>query len=349
VDLIASASADQYREAIRIVGRDPGVDAVIVIFIPPLVTRADDVARALIEGARALDGSRTLLSVFMQARGVPEALRAPEVRIPSFAFPEEAALALARAARWGEWLARPVAVAARPAGLHPDDASALVAAARKRGADWLEPAEVARVLAAYGLPVLDQRVAATPAEAEAAARALGGAVALKAIAPGVVHKTEAGAVQLGLAPDQVADAARAMSERLAAGGRSPTGYLVQQMAADGIEMLVGVVADRQFGPVVACGAGGVLVDLVKDLSVRLTPISHGEARAMIDELRVRPLLAGYRGEPPGDVETLADVIVRVGTMVDDLPDIAELDLNPVRVHERGATVVDARIRLAGAR
>jgi len=132
VDLLASAPAEQYREAIRIVGRDPGVDAVIVIFIPPLVTRAEDVAAALIEGARGLDRAQTVLSVFMQARGVPEALRAPEVRIPSFAFPEEAALALARVARWGEWLARPVDTAVRPPGLRREDAAAVLAAARAR-------------------------------------------------------------------------------------------------------------------------------------------------------------------------------------------------------------------------
>ena len=348
VDLIASASADQYREALRIVGRDPGVDALIVIFVPPLVTRADDVAHALIEGARTLDRSRTLLTVFMQARGIPDALRAPEVRIPSFAFPEEAALALARVARWGEWRARPAAAPERPAGLRPDQAEAAVAAARARGAEWLDPDEVARVLRAYGLPALETRTVATPEEAEETARAFGGGVALKAIAPGLVHKTETGAVRLDLAAAQVSAAARTMAERLAEHGLAPTGYLVQRMAPAGIEMLVGVVHDRRFGPVVACGAGGVLVELVKDLAVRLTPIARAEAHAMIDELRVRPLLSGYRGGPLGDVDALADVIVRVGALVDDLPQIAELDLNPVRVHERGATIVDARIRVAAA-
>ena len=346
VDLLASAPAEQYREAIRIVGRDPGVDAVIVIFIPPLVTRAEDVAAALIEGARGLDRAQTVLSVFMQARGVPEALRAPEVRIPSFAFPEEAALALARVARWGEWLARPVDTAVRPPGLRREDAAAVVAAARARADGWLEPPEVARVLAAYGLPALEQHVVGAPDEVEAAARALGGAVALKAIAPGVVHKTEAGAVRLGLAPAEAAQAADEMRARLEAAGHPPTGWLVQRMAPEGVEMIVGVVHDRQFGPVVACGAGGVLVELLRDVSVRLTPITPSEARAMIDELRTRPLLGGYRGSPPRDVAALADVIVRVGALVDDLPELAELDLNPVRVHERGATIVDARIRVA---
>jgi acyl-CoA synthetase (NDP forming) len=276
---------------------------------------------------------------------VPEALRAPGVRIPSFAFPEEAALALARVARWGEWLTRPVEAATRPAGIRRDEAAAAVSGARARGGGWLEPAEVARVLGAYGLPALEQRVVATPADVEEAALALDGAVALKAIAPGLVHKTEAGAVRLGLAPAEATRAAQEMRARLEAAGHPPTGYLVQRMAAEGVEMLVGVVHDREFGPVVACGAGGVLVELLGDVSVRLTPITPGEARAMIDDLRTRPLLAGYRGSPPRDAAALADVIVRVGALVDDFPELAELDLNPVRVHERGVTIVDARMRI----
>jgi acyl-CoA synthetase (NDP forming) len=346
VDLVASASAAQYGEAIRIVGRDPAVDALIVIFIPPLVTHADDVARALIDGVRSLDGTRTVLSVFMQARGVPEALKAPEVRIPSFAFPEDAAIALARAARYGEWVARPADPPARPAGLRSTEAAALVRAALARGGGWLAPTEVAALLSCYGLPAVEQRVAESAEEAEAAAAALGSSVALKAIAPGLVHRTEAGAVRLGLEPGQVAAAARAMELRLAAAGTAPEGYLVQRMAAEGLEMIVGVVHDRQFGPVVACGAGGVLVELIKDVSVRLTPLSPREARSMIDELRTAPLLTGYRGGPGRDVAALADVIVRVGALVDDFPQIQELDLNPVLVHTRGATVVDARVRIA---
>jgi acyl-CoA synthetase (NDP forming) len=287
-----------------------------------------------------------VLSVFMQARGVPEALRAPQMRIPSFAFPEDAAIALARAARYGEWLARPFDPHARPAGLRSVEAAGLVRVALARGGGWLGPVEVAALLSCYGLPAVEQRVAASAEEAEAAAGALGRKVALKAIAPGLVHRTEAGAVRLGLEPAQVAAEARAMERRLAVAGMALQGYLVQGMAAEGVEMIVGVVHDRQFGPVVACGTGGVLVELIRDVSVRLTPISPREARSMIDELRTAPLLAGYRGSPERDVAALADVIVRVGALVDDLPQIQELDLNPVLVHERGVTVVDARVRVA---
>ena len=348
VDVIASAPAEHFREAIRIVGADPGVDALIVVFIPPLVTQAEDVARALLEGARTIGGAKTVLSVFMQARGVPEALRTADVRIPSFDFPEDAAIALARAARYGEWRSRPVEPAVRPEGVRPEEARTLVAAALARGAEWLTAEEVASLLSCYGLPALEQRVVGSAEEAGAAAAALGGPVALKAIAPGLVHKTEAGAVRLGLAPAAVAAAAREMGDRCAAAGSPPTGYLVQRMAEAGVEMIVGVVHDPQFGPVVACGAGGVQVELIKDLSVRLAPISRRDAEEIIAELRTRPLLTGYRGSSPRDVGALVDAIVRVGALVEDIPEIQELDLNPLLVHDRGATVVDARVRIGPA-
>ena len=345
VDMLASATPEQYREAVRIIGRDPNVDALVVIYIPPLVTRPEDVARGIIAGARALEREVPLLAVFMQSRGVPEELRAPDVRIPSFAFPEDAAIALARVARYGEWLARPPVVPPRFDDFRRDEAAAIVAKALARGPGWLEPDETTALLACYGLPVLEQRRTTTAEEAARAAAELGGPVALKAIAPGLVHKTEAGAVRLGLDPNSVADAAREMAARLEHSGFSPTGFVVQRMAEPGIEMIVGVVHDRQFGPVLACGAGGTLVELLKDVSVRLTPVGERDAEEMVRELRTYPLLTGYRGGPAYDVRALIDAILRVAAMVEDLPQVAELDLNPILVHERGATIVDARIRV----
>jgi acyl-CoA synthetase (NDP forming) len=168
VDLIASATADQYREAMRIVGSDPGVDALIVIFIPPLVTRPEDAARAIVEGARTLERAKPVLTVFMQARGVPEQLRAADVHLPSYSFPEDAAIALARVTRYGEWLNRPLLPPAHFENVRRDEAAGIIAAALGRGAGWLDPGEVWALLACYGLPVVDQRFVTT---AEDAARA----------------------------------------------------------------------------------------------------------------------------------------------------------------------------------
>ena len=348
VDMLASAPAEQYRAAMGILGRDPGVDALVVIFIPPLVTRAEDVARAIVDGARELAGAKPVLTVFMQSRGAPPELQADGVRLPSYTFPEAAARALARVARYGVWRTRPAQPPARFDDIRRDEATALVSSALARGEGWLDPAEVRQLLSCYGLAVLDQRVASTPEDAARGAAEVGGTVALKGLASGLTHKTEAGAVRLRLKPEEVEQAARAMAERVRAAGHSPAGFLVQPMAPDGVEMIVGVVHDRQFGPVVACGMGGVLVELLKDVSVRLSPLSPQDAREMVAELRTAPLLTGYRGGPAHDVAALEQAILRVGAMVDDLPQIAELDLNPIVVHPRGAVVVDARVRIAAA-
>lgn len=348
VDMIASATADQYREAIGIVGRDSGVDGLIVIFIPPLATRPEDVAHAIMDGARALNGEKPVLTVFMQSRGVPSELESGGIRVPSYAFPEQAAIALARVARYGEWRSRPPAPPARFADARRDEAAAIIATALGRGAEWLQPDEVSKLLSCYGLPVLEQRIARTADDAASAALELGGEVALKAVAPGLVHKTEAGAVRLRLAHESVLDAAHEIEQRLRSAGSAPSGFLVQRMAPPGVEMIVGVVHDPQFGPVIACGAGGVLVELLKDVSVRLTPLAEPDAAAMVRELRTYPLLTGYRGAAPSDVPALVQAILRVGALADELPQIVELDLNPILVHAHGATIVDARVRVAPA-
>ena len=346
VDMIASAPAEHYRAAIEIVGNDENIDSLIVIFTPPLVARADDVARAFVAAAQRIDKSKPLLSVFLSAHEPPAELRTPNLRIPSYSFPETAAIALARTTRYRQWRERRETYPARFADLRTDEAAAVVAAALARGEGWLTAEEVAKICSCYGLPLIAQRVVTTVADAVVAAAEIGGKVALKAIAPGVIHKTEAGAVRLHLnGADAVRDAATEMSEKLTALGHPPSGFVVQQMANSGVEMLVGVVHDPQFGPVIACGAGGVQVELLKDVSVRLTPLASEDASEMIRELKTYPLLTGFRGSIPVDVAALEDGLLRVSAMVEDIPQIAELDCNPFVVHEIGATILDARMRV----
>jgi acyl-CoA synthetase (NDP forming) len=174
---------------------------------------------------------------------------------------------------------------------------------------------------------------------------MGGEVALKAIAPGLVHKTEAGGVRLNLSGEAVQTAAREMDQRLGALGYPSPSFLVQQMVPRGVEMIVGIVHDPQFGPVVACGAGGVMVEVLKDVSVRLTPLTRTEATEMVKGLKSYPLLAGYRGSAACDVAALEDVLLRVATMSEDLPQIQELDCNPVVALPNGAVIVDARVKV----
>ena len=346
VDMIASATADDYRKAIAIVAEDPNIDALVVIFTPPLVTRAEDVARAIVEAVRNFKSSKPVVTVFLSARGVPEELKTSELRVPSFAFPEAAATALARVVRYGEWRERPQSEPPHFADLRRDEAAAIVATALARSDGWLTVEETASLLSCYGLPLVKQRVVKTATEAGEAAEEIGGEVALKAVATGLLHKTEAGAVQLHLiGARQVSAAAAEMAEKLAADGQAPVAFVVQQMILNGVEMLVGIAHDPQFGPVVACGAGGVFVELMRDVSVRLTPLTQHDASEMIRSLKSYPLLTGFRGSTVCDTAALEDGLLRVSAMVEDLPQIAELDCNPFVVRKQGAVILDARVRV----
>jgi acetyl coenzyme A synthetase (ADP forming)-like protein len=346
VDMIASASAEDYGRAIEVLAESGAVDALVVIFVPPLVTRAEDVARAIRAAAGKLGDGLPLLSVFMSAQGVPPELRGEGIRIPSYAFPEEAARALAHAARYGAWIRRPEGIVREFADVRSADATALLGAATAGGPRWLDPEEVASLLSSYGLPLAEWRLTASPEAAAQAAGELGGPVAIKAVAPGLVHKTEAGAVRLGLAtPGEVEEAAREMAVAVERAGHAVDRFLVQQMAPPGVEMLIGVVNDPMFGPVVACGAGGTAVELLRDVSVRITPLTDLDAREMVSSLATFPLLEGYRGAPAADIPALEEAIQRVAAMVEAHPEIAELDCNPVMATPTGVTVVDARIRI----
>jgi len=346
VDMIASASGEDYRRAIETVAADPGVDALIVVYIPPQATRTAEIGHAIVEAVNGLDGRIPVATTWMSTRGLPEELHEAGTRIPAFAFPEAAAIAMAHACRYGTWRERPEG---RVPALHdtaPDAAAAAIAEALGRGEGWLRADEVELTLTAYGLPVVHTRRVATPEEAATAAASLPGKVALKAFGPDVLHKTDLGAVRLNLeTPGEVEQAAREMHERVVAAGHQVEGFEVQEMVDDGVEMLVGVVHDPLFGPVVACSAGGTAVELVRDVAVRVTPITDLDATEMVRSLRTFPLLQGFRGAAVADVRALEDVILRVGALVDAHPAIAEMDCNPVMVLPRGAVVVDARIRV----
>ena len=346
VDMIASATAEDYRRAIRTVGEDPDVDAIIVIYIPPQATKAAEIAHAIVRGIDEIGGRIPAVTTFMSAKGLPTELQEGGTRVPSYAFPEQAAIALAHAAEYGRWRARPEGQRPRFLDTKPDEGAAVIAAGLERGSGWLTDEEVERLLSCYGIPLVRSERATTPEEAGAAAARIGRAVALKAFGPEIVHKTDLGAVRLGLiGATAVTEAARDMSDRLASTGAPAEGFVVQEMVGGGIEMLVGVAHDPLFGPVVACSAGGTAVELVRDVSVRITPLTDLDAREMVRSLKTFPLLDGFRGAAKADVGALEEVILRVGEIVETHPEIAEMDCNPVMVLPHGALVVDARVRL----
>jgi acetyl coenzyme A synthetase (ADP forming)-like protein len=349
VDMIASATADDYRRALTVLGTCAQVDAVIVIFTPPLVTQAEDVVNAIHEATREGAHRVPVLSVFMSKESSPHVVRSGDVAIPYYPFPEEAAHALALAARYAAWRATPDSPIATPEGVQRDQATALIASALGRGGDWLAADEVAGLLRCYGIPLVETRIAPDPRAAGEAAERLAAPVALKAVAPGVLHKTDAGGVRLGLeGAAAVERAARDMAAEFDRAGHPITAFQVQPMVPPGVEMIVGVVQDEHFGPVLACGAGGTATELLKDVAVRITPITRADAEGMVRSLRTFPMLDGYRGAPKADVAALVDVLLRVSALVENHPQVAEMDLNPVVVHTSGALAVDARIRLEPA-
>jgi acetyl coenzyme A synthetase (ADP forming)-like protein len=341
VDMIATATPEHYRRAIEVVAARGAVDAVIAIFIQPLLIGPRDVAHAIAQGA-AQAADVPVIAVLMSE----ERPRGAAGQVPVLGYAEDAARALAAAVERTRWCERPPPTSPKLDGVRTDEAAAVIAEALGEGASWMDDDRAWRLIRCYGLPVVAPAFAADGEAAGRLAADIGAPVALKAIAPGLVHKTEAGAVRLGLAgAADVNAAAREMAAALDARGHEPSGFIVQRMVEPGPELLVGVTNDELFGPVVACGAGGVEAEVFRDLAVRLVPVDAAGARDLLTSLVTYPRLSGFRGRPPVDEEGLIDVIVRVAQLAESHEEIAELDLNPVIASPTGATIVDARIRL----
>ena len=341
VDLSAGAGAADYERALACVLPDPGVDAVIVLFARSLATPAGNVA-AVVDVAGP--HRQPVLAVFMGADAPP--LAADATGAPRFAAPEEAVRALRRALEHARRLAQPPDDLGPLPGVDSDHAAAIVASGLAEGGGWLPPTRVEALLQCYGVRTAPSRAATTPRAAARAATRLGGPVAVKALAPGLVHKSDAGAVCTGVTgPAAVERAARAVLDAARRHGHVPEGVLVQAMAGAGTELLLGVAGDPRFGPLVALATGGEEAELVADVQVRLAPIGPAEAGRMISGLRGFPLLEGFRGRPRADIGALRDAVLRVGAMAADHPALVELDCNPLIAGPGGAIVVDARARL----
>ena len=347
VDMIATATAEHYRETIRAMAEWDGIDALIVIFIRPLLTRAVDVAGAIEKAAGQTARDIPIQAVFMSPQD-HAAIR--EVSsLPINSYPEDAARALGRVMRHVEWRGRPAEEPPELEDVDRETAAALIAESLESGEEWMAMEDASRLLGCYAIAIPDWRIAGDAAAAAAAAEELGGSVALKAQGPGLLHKTEMGAVQARLSgAEEVRRAAGEMDTAVAEAGGERESFVVQGMAEPGPELLVGVVEDVTFGPVLACGAGGTQAELTKDVSVRICPVTRSDVSQMLSSLRTFPLLIGYRGAAPVDLGKLEDLLLRVSAMVDAHHEIAEMDLNPVVAGAGGAVAVDYRIRLQGS-
>jgi len=336
VDMIATASPGDYRKALPALLEDPGVDAVLAMFIPLSVTSTAEVARVIADTSRT--SPKPVLATFFGAPGAAELL-APT---PCYAFPESPVRALGRAAAYASWRATPVEPAPVFDDIDHGEIKRVVDAFSADGGGWLPLDTLPALLTVAGIPALPTEIVASVDSARAAAARLGYPVVLKGTGSRLLHKTESHAVLTHL-PDEAAmvRAFQALTAR-----EEVEQVVIQPMLEGGVEMFVGATWDPAFGHLIVCGAGGTTVELLRDTTQRLAPLSQTSVRAMLDEIRSTRLLRGFRGAPVLAEPAFRDAILRVSALVESAPAIRELDLNPVIVTRTGAFVVDARLRVA---
>ncbi len=338
VDMLGGATAATYAEALPVLLADPQIDSVVALFVPTVTATAEQVAETLEQAATDALAEKPVLAVVMSAAGIPAGLRRADGRVAAFFYPESAARALGRAAERAEWLRRPHGTVPDLDGIDREAAERVVdRALGARGDVWLDPAEVRELLLAYGLPLVAEQGAATPDEAAVAARALGFPVVVKTAVAGA-HKTELGGVALDLGDE---DAVREATKRM--GGP----VIVQRMVRGGAELLAGVVQDPVFGPLVAFGPGGVLAELIGHATFRIAPLTDVDAEELVTSDKAGRLVRGFRGAEAADAAALADLMLRLARLGEELPAVAEMDLNPVLALRDGCVVVDARVRVRG--
>jgi acyl-CoA synthetase (NDP forming) len=351
IDMIASATPEDYERTIRLVGSSGQFDAIIVIYIPVMVTEPEEIAAAIVAGSR--ECNPPVLSCFMSSRGVPEAFTAAGEQIPSYRFPEEAARALAKAVEYGEFRRRPPGQVPELGDVNTDLLRYVVEGELRDGGGWMGPDQVNRLLEAASVTVAKTTLAKSVEDLAKLPDELNAPFAVKLVSDTILHKSDVGGVRLGVADADGLEAAfTEIQEAVARTGQPEAfqGVIVQEMARPGIEVAMGVVQHETFGPLMMLGTGGVMLELFQDVTFRIHPLTDVDAREMVEGLTLERLLQGYRGDAPKDREALQALLLRLSCLVEEVPEIAELDLNPVIVHDegQGATVVDARIRLAPA-
>ena len=354
IDIIGDATAARYRATLEAVLRDPGVDAVLVMNCPTAVADSTEAAEAVI-AANARDAAGPpILTCWLGQTAVAEGRRRlTAARIPTHETPDEAVRAFMHLVEHGRTKTQLMQTpAAPPTPKAPEVARQIIDAALADGRLSLSDSEARAVLEAYGVPTVASEIARTPAEAAAIAARLGAPVALKIVSPHLSHKSDAGGVALNLSAAAVRQAAEDMLARVTAFAPQAVleGFVVELMVSrpHAQELLLGISRDPTFGPVVLFGHGGVSTEVLADRTLGLPPLNNLLAKDMIGRTRVSALLAGYRDRPPADVDAIADVMVRLAGLATDIPQILELDINPLLADASGVLALDARIRIGAA-
>jgi acetyltransferase len=355
VDIVGDAPVERYVEALKVLGNAPEADAVLFIHAPSAIVAADTIAEACVPVVKS--SSKPVLSCWLGAAAVEDARRRfAQAGIASYGTPEEAVRAFVHSVTFRrnqeQLMQAPPSSGEEPP---PDRARArgLMRTAVTAGQQWLTEAQTRDLLAAYGIPVVPTRSAASVDAAREAAETIGFPVALKLVSPDISHKSDVRGVALDI---DDADELRAMALAILRRAREQRpearleGFVVQPMVRRprAFELIVGVAADPQFGPVIVFGHGGTEVEIVGDRAIALPPLNTTLARELVSRTHIARLLAGYRNRPPADLDAVLRVLVAVSQMVIDLPELAELDINPLLADETGVIAIDARVRIAAA-
>jgi len=345
VDVVGDAQHDRYQAALRAVLRDPGSDGAVVLLTPQAVTDVEQIARVVAGEARG--ARKPVLASFMGLVDVSGGVRIlEEARVPHYGFPEDAVRAFAAMTHYAEWVGRP----RTEVRTFPVDRAQVGAVLQEAPRGMFARETLAfRLLEAYGFPLAPWAEASSAEEAVIRASAIGFPLALKVLSPQIVHKIDVGGIRLNLgAPSEVRAAYEEMMVEIPRRhpGAAIEGVIIQKMMP-GVETILGINRDPQFGPILMVGLGGIYVEVLKDVTFRLAPIRELGARRMVESLKAGQILRGLRGRPPADIEALVECIERLSQLAVDVPQIAELDINPLMVLPagQGAAVVDARLRL----
>jgi acyl-CoA synthetase (NDP forming) len=360
VDMVASAGADEYRRTIEVALTSDDADALLVIFTPVDRRKTAETIEAIREGIsagrRAGASAKTVLACVLAEPGAltPLELDRPSERVPVYAFPENAARALGKISAYAKWRGQPPALFWSFDDIHAADARELCRdVLDSRGDDWLTGEETRRVLNDFSLPLVPAVVAQSADEAATVAAAFGFPVVAKLATRQLLHKSDVGAVHIALPSGAAVRSAFEALTALAAvhGGinrAAGEGIIIQPMIAGGVETLIGITDDPVFGPLVAFGLGGIHVEVLGDVRFRIAPLTDRDADDLVHGIRGFKLLEGFRGHAPADIDALRELLLRISRLAEEVPEITELDLNPVMALSPGSgcRIVDARIRVA---
>jgi acetyltransferase len=355
IDTTAEVSPDQYKRALTLLLNED-IDAVVTIYIPPILELLDFMSTAIRQVApefrkRGIPMMASFLGVKQEKLTVGSE---QEGFIPTYTFPESTAFALTKAYEYYQRLQKPAGAIPKFDNINKAAAQAIVKGAIDKTRSyplWLDSDQIADLFSAYGIKFASSRIAASAEDAVKVAESIGYPVAVKLFSPTITHKTDVGGVVLNLksaadvrkAFKQIGDSLDKISRKA-----EMKGVTVQKMLAGGVELIVGITQDKNFGPLIMFGLGGIYAELFKDVSFRIHPLTDIDAREMISSFKAHKILDGWRGAPPSDIAATEDLLLRISAMIEDIPEIQEMDLNPIMAMEmgQGCYVADARISIA---